>query len=210
MSKFHINKHGVPSPCKATKGKCPLGGSDGNENHFDTVEEAQAFVDNKNAQEHGLIPGMQREGIHEGSKFSAEESQIKELSRPLKQETLSSTLAAATEGKDLSFSYETESFNNTPVEFSADISKVGDDNYNVNVSMSQYSMTEEDFDSEEEFEEYLSYGPDESYEYQYNFNSAELKSVMESQGAFKRSSEPEKAAGAIYSGVYEMSKEYIE
>ena len=25
MSRFHINKHGVPAPCKAQAGKCPLG-----------------------------------------------------------------------------------------------------------------------------------------------------------------------------------------
>ena len=26
MAKFHINKHGVPAPCKAKPGNCPLGG----------------------------------------------------------------------------------------------------------------------------------------------------------------------------------------
>ena len=210
MSKFHINKHGVPAPCKATKGNCPLGGADGSENHFDTVEEAQAFVDNKNAQEHGLIPGMQREGFHEGSKFSAEESQISSLSKPLTPESLSSTLSSATEGKDVAFSYETESFNNTPVEFSGEVTKIGDDTYSMKVRMGQYSMTEDDFEDEGEFEDYLSSGPDEDYEYEYKFNSSELKNVMESQGAFKRSASAEKAPGAIYSGLYEMSQDHIE
>lgn len=37
MSKFHINKHGVPAPCKAQKGNCPY---DGEDSHFNTVEEA--------------------------------------------------------------------------------------------------------------------------------------------------------------------------
>lgn len=53
MSKFHINKHGVPAPCRATKGNCPLGGAD---SHFDTIEDAQAHADEQNEQSHGLLP----------------------------------------------------------------------------------------------------------------------------------------------------------
>lgn len=52
MSKFHINKHGVPAPCRATKGNCPLGGES---QHFNSAEEAQAFVDNQMESEHGLL-----------------------------------------------------------------------------------------------------------------------------------------------------------
>lgn len=55
MSKFHINKHGVPSPCRAKKGNCPLGGD---ESHFDSLEEAQAYADKINEQQHGLLPGV--------------------------------------------------------------------------------------------------------------------------------------------------------
>lgn len=50
--KFHINKNGVPAPCKATKGNCPLGGD---ESHFDTLEEAQSFIDRQMAEQHGLL-----------------------------------------------------------------------------------------------------------------------------------------------------------
>lgn len=53
MSKFHINKHGVPAPCKATKGNCPFGGD---ESHFDTKEEAQSYADKVNSKEFGIIP----------------------------------------------------------------------------------------------------------------------------------------------------------
>lgn len=56
MAKFHINKHGVPAPCLAKEGNCPLGGSSGNENHFNTAEEAQEFVDKNNEREHQLLP----------------------------------------------------------------------------------------------------------------------------------------------------------
>lgn len=57
MSKFHINKHGVPAPCKATKGKCPLGGDSGEENHFDSKQDAQKAADQINESQHGLLPG---------------------------------------------------------------------------------------------------------------------------------------------------------
>lgn len=56
MAKFHINKHGVPAPCHAKKGSCPLGGNTGDENHFDKKEDAQAYIDNKNAEEFGYLP----------------------------------------------------------------------------------------------------------------------------------------------------------
>ena len=56
MTKFHINKHGVPAPCRAKKGNCPLGGAD---THFDNEADAQAYADSVNAKEFGDLPGIQ-------------------------------------------------------------------------------------------------------------------------------------------------------
>lgn len=56
MSRFHINKHGVPAPCKAKPGNCPLGGDD---QHFKTKEEAQAYADKINEQKHSLLPQVE-------------------------------------------------------------------------------------------------------------------------------------------------------
>lgn len=53
MAKFHINKNGVPAPCRAQKGNCPYGGS---ESHYDTMEEAQSAIDKKSEMEYGLLP----------------------------------------------------------------------------------------------------------------------------------------------------------
>lgn len=53
MTKFHINKHGVPAPCKAKPGNCPLGGND---THFDNMQDAQNYVDKANESKHGLLP----------------------------------------------------------------------------------------------------------------------------------------------------------
>lgn len=59
MSKFHINKHGVPAPCHAKEGNCPLGGSSGSENHFNNLEDAQKAADAINSQEFGILGGVQ-------------------------------------------------------------------------------------------------------------------------------------------------------
>lgn len=52
MSKFHINKKGVPALCRAKDGNCPFGGG---EKHFDNKEQAQNFIDKRNEKEHGLL-----------------------------------------------------------------------------------------------------------------------------------------------------------
>ena len=51
MSKFHIKKDGTPGKCNATKGNCPLGGSD---SHFDSAEEAQASAQAKLEEQFGV------------------------------------------------------------------------------------------------------------------------------------------------------------
>ena len=42
---YHIAKNGAPAVCTAQPGKCPLGNQD---EHFDTVEEAQIYADQLN------------------------------------------------------------------------------------------------------------------------------------------------------------------
>jgi hypothetical protein len=42
---YHIAKNGTPAICKAQPCKCPLGNQD---EHFDTVEEAQIYADQLN------------------------------------------------------------------------------------------------------------------------------------------------------------------
>lgn len=67
MSKFHINKHGIPAPCKAKQGNCPLGGDD---QHFSTREEAQEVADRENEKKHSLLPG-----VKEGNKLTPEQEE---------------------------------------------------------------------------------------------------------------------------------------
>lgn len=58
MTKYHIDRNGKPAICRATKRPCPLGG-DGV--HFDSLEDAQAYADDMNKKEFGLLgqPSLQ-------------------------------------------------------------------------------------------------------------------------------------------------------
>jgi hypothetical protein len=66
MSKYHVNKNGVPAPCKAQKGNCPFGGED---KHFSTREKAQEYADQKAAKEYGIITLEE----FEGSSYNSED-----------------------------------------------------------------------------------------------------------------------------------------
>lgn len=55
MSKFHINKHGVPAPCRAKPGNCPLGGEG---EHFNSREEAEEFVKEENESRYGILGSL--------------------------------------------------------------------------------------------------------------------------------------------------------
>ncbi|HHT97250.1 MAG TPA: hypothetical protein GXZ90_05075 [Clostridiales bacterium] len=83
MAKFHINKHGVPAPCKATKGNCPYGGES---SHYNTQEEAQDSIDKKNEKEYGIMPEMktrskeeiEKKGKHLVSLIDKRKNKVKE------------------------------------------------------------------------------------------------------------------------------------
>ena len=45
---YHIKKDGTPDICRAKPGNCPLGGD---ENHFQTIEEAQIYADKLNEEQ---------------------------------------------------------------------------------------------------------------------------------------------------------------
>ena len=71
MSKYHINKHGVPAVCRAKNGNCPLGGED---SHFSTQGEAQEHADKINEQEHSLLPG-----VKENKRFGMDKAKFDNL-----------------------------------------------------------------------------------------------------------------------------------
>lgn len=71
MSRFHINKHGVPAPCRAKPGNCPLGGDD---QHFTTKEEAQEYSDSTNEKKHSLLPQVKN-----NTDFNLDETEFKGL-----------------------------------------------------------------------------------------------------------------------------------
>lgn len=77
-NKFHINKHGVPAPCKAKAGNCPLGGE---EQHFSNSQDAQDFANQQNEKQHGLLPSMKTEASRDDMNSRASEifSEIRDI-----------------------------------------------------------------------------------------------------------------------------------
>lgn len=53
MNKWHINKNGVPAPCKASEGKCPL-----NSKHFSNKGDAQIFNNQQMEGQFGILPNQ--------------------------------------------------------------------------------------------------------------------------------------------------------
>lgn len=202
MTKFHINKNGVPAPCKASKGKCPLGGADGTENHFDNYQDAQAAADEKHERENGFIHNISEGGTYNGDEFSATAEQNLRLRKPITSENIGEVLSEATKDKNIMFDFKTESFNNTPVEFSAEVENMGDGRFKVHAKKASYFQAEEDFESEEEYEDYLAEGPDDEVEYSYEFTTEDLK-----EQAPESSVSEDKAPGAMYSSIYGVDLE---
>lgn len=54
MTKYHINKNGVPALCKAKKGNCPFGGDD---SHFPSKTAAQNHISDLYKKQYGIISG---------------------------------------------------------------------------------------------------------------------------------------------------------
>lgn len=59
MPKYHIGSNG-PSACRARVRACPLGGENGNENHFSTKAEAEVHHQKSLSKEHGLLKTSKR------------------------------------------------------------------------------------------------------------------------------------------------------
>ena len=57
MAKYHINKQGIPTLCKAKKQPCPLG------EHFDTEEEANNYIQNEMSTEFGIMPTLKENHV---------------------------------------------------------------------------------------------------------------------------------------------------
>lgn len=72
LTKYHIDKNGVPAICRATKRPCPLGGP---EAHFDSIEEAEEFIQEEFKKNFGLI-GTQGDNVF---KLTEELEKQKEL-----------------------------------------------------------------------------------------------------------------------------------
>ena len=159
MSKFHINKHGVPAPCRATKGNCPLGGD---EQHFDNQADAQAYADKVNEKEYGLIADVTKEPEQEKKLTPA---QLRRKEKKEFEERLSKVLHGAWGGDERMVKHCLKS--NKYVEMDGSF---------VEITESKPSIKSEIwYDDETE-------APEVNYETFYNYNKREMPRYYKKEG----------------------------
>lgn len=210
MSKFHINKNGVPAPCRAQSGNCPLGGD---ESHFDTQEEAQTYADKENEREHGLLPGMKEsnnpvEGNYVGNYYKISQEAGDNLSKPMNSNNVKEIFDGGFKDGDMTASFEKYPTEESPIVFKAQVSKVGDNEYRVNGTIAEHSYVERDFDTREDYEEYLE-GEPEVHEVNYKFTGDELKDALIEHEMIDGEIHKNQTPPAILSGLYNMSRDKI-
>ena len=54
--KYHVKPNGTVGVCKAERGRCPYQSAP----HFNSEQEAQAYIDEQNEKEHGILPEVKR------------------------------------------------------------------------------------------------------------------------------------------------------
>lgn len=82
--KFHINKRGIPSLCRAVKGKCPFGGE---RSHYNSLEEAIAAEKDIQTIENGILPSLQKKRDRKGNRitFAHSEESIRYVKSKLRR-----------------------------------------------------------------------------------------------------------------------------
>ena len=214
MSKFHINKNGVPAPCRAQKGNCPLGGA---ESHFETQEQAQTHADKENASEYGTLPGME-EGKQEsidtnyvGNYYTISKQTHESLSERMNEGNAKEIFDKGLSNGDIIASQERYK-EDTPINFDMKISKVGDNEYEVKGTLSEHEYVEKDFDTKEEYDEYAKGKPDTTHEVNYKFTGDELKESLVKYERIGSGSgtHPSQTSAIVMSGVYHMTRNRIE
>lgn len=211
MSKFHINKHGVPAPCRAIKGNCPLGGAD---THFDSQEQAQNHADKKNSAEFGTLPEMGNEeevynGHYGGSYFTMNNKASVNLSERMNESNSKEVFDNGFRAGDIKTTSERFDEDNAPIDFDANISKVGDNEYEIKGQIVEYGYVEKDFDTEEDYEEYRKEGPDTVHEVNYKFTGDEMKDALVKYEKIERGTHPSQTAGIVMSSIYYMTRDKV-
>lgn len=79
-NKYHINSKGMPAVCRAKKGNCPFGGESGEENHYNSIVEAQRAADKLNEESYGFLPGLKKAFSKFSSRKDAKRYKLDELS----------------------------------------------------------------------------------------------------------------------------------
>ena len=65
---YHIGKNG-PAVCEAKRGKCPLGGSSGQQTHFDSYDDASKAYAKKLSNQYGTTTTFEAAKLQKSPKY---------------------------------------------------------------------------------------------------------------------------------------------
>lgn len=149
MTKYHINKHGVPAVCTAQPGNCPRGGD---ESHFDSLDKAEASVNKSMTNQYGILSTIEANEIKDidGLLHYVEEKEILDevLSRLDDEEieSISNELHKINGGYSQGIDNVIDSYNNSDFESVSEvIHDITGDRYNEIISElnDEYNIKEE-------------------------------------------------------------------
>lgn len=77
MGRFHINKHGVPAPCQASEGNCPLGEGPGS--HFSSLSEAEVAMERVYEEKYGVLSVIENSSTDSSDEAAMVEENLKSI-----------------------------------------------------------------------------------------------------------------------------------
>lgn len=205
-------------------------------NDFDSIQDAQKYADNKNEEEYGLINNSdefdstnetQNEqdieanngrdnmvggyyvGYHYDLSEHANENMINSSDPLMTKENFNRVLNSGFDDGNIDVKYEFDNPDNTSLSYEGTLVRIGDDKYKATGKFNEYLYEERDFDSKEEFDEYVNEGHDGNHEVDLEFTGDELRETLERVGPFNDAWRVNKyqAPPTILRGVFGLIRE---
>lgn len=161
-----------------------------NEAYFNSIEDAQKQADKQNEQEYGLnkekdsMVGGSYVGYYYDLSEGANNDMIQTADPFMTKENFNEVLDSGFNKGDIDVKYEFDNPDNTSLLYEGTLVRVGDDKYKATGEFNEYTYEERDFDTKEEFDEYVKEGHDENYKVDLEFTGDELRETLERVGPF--------------------------
>lgn len=146
-------------------------------------------------------------GYYVGNFYQINGIAHEKLSVRANQDNLKEIFENGVKGTEIDLGLECQSFNNTPINFNATVSQTSDGNYKVTGELHEFLCAEEDFDTVEEFNEYLEGEPDGKYDVDFTFTGDDLLNILVEYKHLRSEIHECQTSAAIVYGIFILSKD---